>query len=69
MPDLDASHSTAPGKSRCSTSRTNVIASPDALQPKQWYRPSDWFTEKLGDFSLWNGHRPDQRWPTRLSCV
>ena len=69
MPARAASRSTAPTKSRCSTSRTNVIASPLFWQPKQYQTPCSGFTENDGDFSLWNGQRPEKRRPTRFSAT
>ncbi len=43
-----------------------VMASPLLPQPKQWKKPFSALTEKLGDFSPWNGHRPTQLLPTRF---
>ena len=63
MPAHPASSSTAPTKSRCSTSRMKVMTSPRTWQPQQRYRPSSWFTLKLGVFSAWNGQSPTHRWP------
>src|SRR5581483_691048 len=67
MPALPASHSTAPTKSRCSISRTNVMASPPWPQPKHLKKPFSSLTENEAVFSAWNGHRPTQRRPTRFS--
>src|SRR5262249_49156550 len=68
MPARAASRSTASTKSRCSISRTNVMASPLLLQPKQYQNPMSGFTENDGVFSLWKGHNPTKRLPTRFSA-
>ena len=69
MPARAASHSTASGKPRCSTSRTKVMTSPRAWQPKQYHTPSLALTENDGVFSLWKGQRPFQRCPSRRSWM
>jgi hypothetical protein len=45
------------------------IASPLAPQPKQWKNCLPGLTEKLGDFSAWNGHKPIRLAPPRLSST
>src|SRR5271154_4386964 len=42
------------------------MTSPWAPQPKQWKKPLSSLTVKLGDFSLWKGHRPEYSRPLRV---
>src|SRR5713226_9169690 len=67
MPARAASRSTASTKSRCSSSRMNVIASPLFWQPKQYQTPFSGLIENDGDFSVCNVHITVTLRPTRLS--
>ena len=59
MPTLSASRSTASTKDRLSIFCRKSITSPPSPQaPKQYQKPREGVTWKLGVFSSWNGHRP-----------